>query len=244
MVQEYIISHKNNTIFNIIAKASTKSVRHLVLKECNRYNNPEDIWFNIQKNVIFQPEFDRLIKENNHNLITIIRNPYDRLVSAYINKFLARYEDHAFYRLQICKDVMKFYNRNMDDERRISFEELVKYIITQKPEDLDGHMRPQINLFDYTIKNNIILKIEEPAKISQKLKECGFQNDFVNYDKVILNHNDKKIDVGECVYNKNYTFFKQMDGVIPKYEYFYNKEIRGLVFDYYKRDFDLLNYNN
>ena len=122
--------------------------------------------------------------------------------------------------------------------------ELVKYIITQKPGDLDPHMRPQTLLFDYKIQNNTIFKIEESEKISQKLKEYGFKNEFVNFDKDILKHNDKKIDMdeNETIYNKDYTFFKEMKNVVPKYKYFYNDELRNLVYNYYYNDFNLLNY--
>jgi hypothetical protein len=242
MVQEYIISHRYNTIFNIVAKAGTKSVRYLILNENNLYEKPEDIWFKIQNSVIHQPYFNKLITDNTHTLITIVRNPYNRLVSSYMDKFAGLYNDGSYYKLPICKEAINFHKRNFNDKRRITFREFVDFMITQDPNKIDGHFRPQTLLFDTKIKNNTILKIENSFNLRSKIKSCGFQKDFVNFDKDILGNNYKKIDVGEFVYDKDITYFRSLDKIIPKYNLFYNDEIKNKVYKYYENDFKILKY--
>jgi len=157
---------KKKTLFSVSPKCGEESIRYLILKEENIYN-PEKIWRELNL-------FSNLnIKNVNYiyNII-IVRNPYDRLVSGYIDKFLTG----NYYHLQFCQNAKKYYNIN-DDNIRISFQQLVDYLITQPKKNLDAHFQPQHlqhNNIDNNIDNSIILKMENTNKINNILKYLGF----------------------------------------------------------------------
>ena len=140
---------------------------------------------------------------------------------------------------------MSFYNRDMNDERRINFKELVYYIILQEPNKLDEHFIPQSLIIDIKhIKKNKIFKMENIKELSTFLeKKMNFSNKFINYNKVILNRYHEKIDYDGKPYELYYKDFKKFKkNTIPKYNLFYNNELKEIVYNYYKKDFLLLKY--
>lgn len=244
-------SPTNKTIIQVAPKCGEESVRYLILKTENN-TNPENIWINFGK--LYIANIPRQIPKNINNII-IVRNPYNRIVSGYIDKFLTGNYIH----LPFCKDVKKYYRRE-NDNIRISFEELVDYIITQPKEKVDSHFKPQC--IQYIITNNTrILKLENIDEINKYIHNIGFKNKFENYRNNCLYTHEKinienayklvynEFDIAENRENKEYLYPKGCDGVgyqgakIPNYENFYNESIKGKIYNYYKEDFIRFNYN-
>ena len=233
----YYILHSRRVIFTHIPKCGCESIRHLILSETNEFRENKDIWTTFNKYLI--NDINKYI--NNYTLITLCRNPYNRLVSGYIDKFCSS----NFFLLPFCKKLMKYYKRDMKDERRVSFAELVFYILLQNPNNLDDHFKPQTLLFNNNYKNNIF-HMENISEYNKFINKLNFKNQLINYNKVILNHSSKKIILdSDEVMVKYYPFFKKLkeDNSVPEYESFYNDTIKNLIYDYYKLDFQKLSYS-
>jgi len=235
----YYALHTKKVLFSHMPKCCSESVRHLLLSETNEFVDNKDLWTTFNKYIISERKTSKCI--NDYTLITLCRNPYNRLVSGYLDKFCSS----NFFLLPFCKKVMDFYKRDMKDERRVSFAELVYYILLQEPKSLDDHFKPQTLLFNINYKNNIF-KMENVGEYNNFIKnKLNFKNQLINYNKVILNHNPKKINLESKVMKEHYLFFKKLkeSNCVPEYKLFYNSTIQYLVYEYYKLDFQKLSYN-
>jgi hypothetical protein len=247
---KYLICEKRKTYFAYTPKSGVESLILLVLKEQGEKNITSDIW---SRNT---PYIRHGEVPNGYFYIVICRNPYDRLSSAYIDKFLTG----NFFHLPFCKQVMDFYERSMDDERRISFEELVNFLITQPKHNIDAHFATQISTIN-TKQNPDILKLENIPGIVSKLKELNFDNKFDNYRHIYL-YGWIKEDIKEA-YKMGFNEYKIFDtfrgypldeneqgykdennnhGIMPYYENFYNDELKEKVYNFYKEDFEYFRY--
>lgn len=240
-----LLCEKRKTHFAYLPKCAVESLILLILKE-NQENikSAGYIW-------------DRLhtIKSHNinknYNYLVISRNPYNRLVSGYIDKFLTG----NFSLLPFCKNVMKYYEREMNDNRRISFQELVEYLQKQNIDNIDGHFASQISLINID-SNPELFKLEDINNIKDKLKLIGFENTLENYRKIYL-YGWQKENIKEAykLHYKDYYIFDELrgykpgyidengnNGIMPYYDNFYNEELRKKVYEIYKKDFKYFNY--
>jgi hypothetical protein len=241
---KYNYSPTRNTIIQVAEKAGVESVRYLILRE-EKIANPHNIWIN--NNRFFGVTMITPPKEINN--ISIVRNPYARLVSGYIDKFLTGNYNH----LPFCQNVKKHYN-NRDDNLRVSFQELVNYIINQPKNELDVHFKPQY--LQHKLSNNsIILKLENINEINNHLTNLGFSNRLDNYrDKHLYRGKKvdiknahtllyKDFDIAENRENRENLYPKGCGGLgyqgaeVPTVENFYTKDLKDKVYNYYKEDF-------
>jgi len=237
------ICKKRKVIFSHLPKCGCESIRYLLLAEDNLFKWNADIWSS-KMGIYLKQRFEECIN-NNFRYITICRNPYERLVSGYIDKFCSP----SFFQLPFCKKVMKFYGRDNINNypERITFTELVLYLAKNSQSMFDDHFKPQTKMIIKHPKNKII-KLEDKEKIDETIKELGFKTEFINYNKVILKQNTKKVNVSDNinVFEQGYQFFKNLQNKnqVPKYNLFYNDVIKDVVYNIYKKDFETFGYPN
>lgn len=100
----------------------------------------------------FMDDIEILDWLENARIFTFVRNPFVRLVSAYLNKI-------------VCQEAAQwqpFVRRyKVPDDKVLPFDNFVQLISEDAPEDLDPHWRPQhINLMYPFIRPNAIGKLE------------------------------------------------------------------------------------
>jgi hypothetical protein len=233
----YFICLERKIIFSRIPKCAAESIRYLILNEQNKYKVPSDIWRKMKPNIIGDNRIHRNYLK--FDFIYIVRNPYYRLVSGYINKVMDRKSNDNF--LPIIKNILK---NNYD--LRVSFEEFIKFIIKQNPKSLDLHFMPQhlFLKFQKGINHNIFKLEKDVDKLNIFLEKKGFNNKFINFNKEVQNNYLTKTIINEKIHKKKYPFFKKYIDrkQIPNYESFYTDELKELVYNYYKNDFKLLGY--
>lgn len=251
-----VVCEKRKTYFAYIPKNGVESLLLLALRENGvEIKTSVAIW-DIQPHVM-----SGVIKDG-YNYISISRNPYNRLVSGYIDKFLTG----NYNSLSFCKNVSNYYSRDLNDDRRVSFEELVNYLITQPKHSIDGHFATQISSVNLS-KNPEIIKLENVSDIQYRLKTLGFDNKFDNYRKIYL-YGWKKTDIKDAhkLYFKDFDIYDtyrgyeyqtgkilgvdkhgyldddRNHGVLPHYDNFYTDELREKVYNFYKEDFEYFGY--
>ncbi|MFA8387891.1 MAG: sulfotransferase family 2 domain-containing protein [Pelagibaca sp.] len=137
-----------------IAKNACSSLKRLVAALGGVDLGPgEDIHIKLDTNRTGMQFADRSEKDIRKALsepdwmrFVVIRDPFDRLVSAYIEKFVLHRTDPRIedtvgpaYRTVFGRDELT----PEDFERGISFRDFVDFILQQDPKDLDSHWQPQ-----------------------------------------------------------------------------------------------------
>lgn len=239
----YYICPKRKVCFSVAEKCGTESIRYLILKEQNE-PNPEKIW-----NPNYLNKYRSVYIPHDYNHIAIVRNPFERLVSGFLDKGMTG----NFYRLDLFRKAIRKYGKDRNHKQRLNFEEFVNYIVTIPGRRLDNHFKPQtvsLNLYNAKIFD---IKSKE---LNKYLKELGFENKFENYRMKYMYYWEKvDIENAHKLYYEDFDIAEKReekingDGLgyqgakVPKYKNFYtNKELKDKVYRYFINDFKILGY--
>jgi len=239
MVVSYAYSKKYNYIIGWNAKSGCTLFRniflHLHKDEASKITN---------KHHLINLDFPLPSNINNIPIYILVRNPYSRIVSMFTNKYCGG-EGH-----NILYDKM-----NLETDNFLSFVEFIANLKKNNNlNNFDDHISEQcFNKLNNNI-NCTILKLESFEKDiinmynnNDKLKDLlpsvkKYLKDFSN-NKIKTNSttiiNDNKlesIDYKLKIYDKNSNQF-------PNYKYFYGPIIKDIIYNIYKNDFLIYNYD-
>lgn len=177
--------------------------------------------------------------ENINHSLHLVRNPYTRIVSMFTNKYIGRLNDKGEV---FGNDLFNKINLEKDD-----FYHFVLYLKNNKPRinKIDGHICEQT--INYDISDSII-KLETVNEDLLKFYKKHYETTLYEKVKYYLEH-EKNKKLHHTPRNKNQDFvgkceFKPTrENRFPKPEYFYNQEIKDIVYDIYKDDFITFNYD-
>lgn len=217
------ISRKHKIQFSHLPKCGCQSVRKFLIK-INGDDEDLDIWSKefANKYIIGTTE---TVSDYKH--ISIVRNPFNRLVSCYYNKIVGVHWPHFH----------QYFNNSFKRERP-SFYEFVNELKRGKLYS-NEHWTPQYLLIGN--KKTDILQIEKTDVLNKKLHDItGF--DFFHYKSKYHMHNKK--DVGEFVGNIDGGELNKMftSGNQPITSNFYNEELKKMVSQLYEVDIKTLGY--
>lgn len=218
---------------------------------CSRFNlhKINDEFPILSKTLRNFPSIDKFIKQKYYNRyykIVFVRNPWSRLVSAYLSKFCIS----TINKLKAAQIAAEYiYNKyNMDRDKMlnynepggITFSQFVEYLNDSKNlRKMDLHWRPQY-LFLTDFKYDFIGKIEnQKSNIDFLKKKLNITEDYPH----LTSHNYCEEDIESynlMPYELNK--IKKQFGGYPKWEKFYNKELAKLVGNLYKEDIEMLGY--
>ncbi|MEM6579935.1 MAG: sulfotransferase family protein [Pseudomonadota bacterium] len=181
-----MVSEQHKILYVPIAKCACTSIKSLMveLAEIQRPDVAEKLGvhmitdrFNTGAQLKDKPmELARQILAADEYLkFSVIRNPFERLVSAYLEKFV--YNRHNPRNVLHTKPVLQIIQESeeVDLETGISFDEFATFILGQDPYTLDPHWRPQSLYLRGIGQDRRIFRIEDLAELEQRLTErCGY----------------------------------------------------------------------
>lgn len=221
-----------------IEKAGVCTTRTFILKHYNLYSHPRDLWGNKIRKYIVNLHLNKINK--NTKVLILKRNPYDRLISGYLDKFIRS------LKLGFCKNINKKVIH--EGNNRLSFKEFINelYKIKDRKSSFDTHFKPQTNFYNYDIlskhKNITIIDIYNKEKIDEYLSKFNFKIPFQNVSYSI---SLPKINVDD-IYNKRYKYYLEnricFDKKINYNNFLTNKEINKKINEIFKNDFEKLGY--
>jgi len=215
-------NNNNKIIICVSAKAGSNTILKLFLKEYCVVGSDKN------KNSIHYKAKKYQIKniEQNSNLPVIklkfVRNPYTRVVSAFIH--LSNFN-------------LSFYDFIIHLKKFLMNQNQQSIIVPNNDQRYKAHYIFQHDNINY----EYICKIENLDKDINILNKL--YNLDLNYDMKKLNSKNKK-EIGKININYVYDKYgKYRQNITNNYKLFYNKEIKQLIYDIYKKDIDTYKYD-
>lgn len=219
----FLVDNNTKIIFGWSAKCGCSHIKNI-------------FWFlktnNINNIIHTKKDFMNLPNDiENYTTIIIIRNPYKRIVSGFLDKYSESGEFRRHWRLP-----------------NLSFSEFVNELIKKNWGNIDEHhFTPQTSeKFDRKILLSKNIKFYDINNIdygyienlyNKKIPECVL-NKKQGHERHYHIKEGKIWD--KCVYDLNIDEYINYDVDI---KHFYNEEIKNKVFNYYKNDFDFFKEN-
>lgn len=211
-----ILLEKYKTIYFPIAKAACTSFKKVFAGELGlavKGDNPEEMIHRLEFPFARREEFDNKYKD--YFKFAVVRNPFSRLVSVYLNK-VVDFENKTDYRLSPVIECLK---RMGKYKKGISFADFVKAVVDIPDEEIEGHLCSQ---YFYLINEKGDLIVDFVARFENLDHDLLFIKEKMNFPGLDLPHLMKT---------------KHKD-----WRDYYNEDLRRLVEERYKKDLDIFSY--
>ena len=194
------------------------------------------IYFNVDNedgHIHLNKQIKRKINNNNNNKINIykkydilmlVRNPYERLVSGFLNKYVNKLH---YVNPPNCECFYDFCRILLENPEEINKNHFEKQTTGQGWDLYNKLQRPNIKYILDTSQVNDIAKILKLNLPEMKL----------NYNQKVIK-NDEEIEKTNCSY-LNYKSLRNLNTI--NYSNFYNDDLKKIVYNIFKDDFTFLN---
>ncbi len=184
-----------------------------------------------------------LINSDRYFKFTVVRDPWKRLTSAYLNKFVdvnnprellpsARTAIEGFYTI---------HGKKPDYGKSITFRQFLSYIAATEDQYLDVHWKPQSE-FLKNIELDFVGKLETLADDFEIIR-CRLNiKKYIALPKKNVTTYEKIADSVQNYADVYPSELKQL-GKRPNYQFFYTSDLIDLVKQRYKSDFEKLDYD-
>lgn len=158
-LQRILVSDKYKFMICVIPKVSSTSWRRTMLRLSGKFSDEKIL--QLPNHAIFHKmlsqyttlkKFNKTEREfrlSNYTKVMFVRNPFERLLSAYRSKFVNGKEFHKLYGIKIIK---KFRPNATQMEKKtghnVTFLEFIKFFLWQKDWAANPHWTPYWNLCD------------------------------------------------------------------------------------------------
>ncbi len=209
----YLINENKKIIFGWSAKCGCSHVKNMF----HFFNTG-----NIDNPIHIKSEYNKLPKNvNDYIIILFIRNPYERVISGFLDKYKKNGECRYLWKID---DPLTFHNF----VRLLSIKNysIIEYhhFTPQTSEEFKDLNCKQLIIYD--IKNIDYSYIEKLFDIKIPQEIINFRGDHKNKGSIIVNHSLYNLHIDDLI------------DIKPVTHLFYNNYIKNKIDLYYKKDFD------
>ncbi|MEM1252666.1 MAG: sulfotransferase family protein [Cyanobacteria bacterium P01_H01_bin.21] len=254
---EYIVNHEYRFVYCPIPKVACSSLKRVMVELCSLRNTeeilrlPNDLFHtyihhNLSLSSYIEDEALSFLRTTNYFKFAFVRNPWSRLVSAYLNKFVEApsFQNHTFIPDNAREVISACYQAKdlqPDFQKMITFRQFLNYI-SKTPDDLlDGHWKPQyLFLSDYAF--DFIGRLENLEDDFETLREK------LNLPVSIpwSNKTSSKHSTDDSQQLENLADFYPTETIAltspSKYQQFYTPDLIDLVRNRYEEDIKRFGY--
>ncbi len=243
----FLYDERYKFIYCPIPKVASSTIRRLHLMIQNRQNDFNDnynLWHYSHFNVSFYSltywKAIKILNNKSYFKFTFVRNPYSRLLSGYLNKFVRPKDKLPFFFKDVIRDVYNYKSEKIDLDKSITFEDFLRYLMRTENKKLNEHWKPQYlflgrTKFDFIGKFENIKEDFEYIKNKLNLPYELPHNNKTKYTKTSRNAFDinwSKLTPSQLKSINQY----------PKYHEFYNEVLMDLVSKRYEKDVKMFGY--
>lgn len=246
----FIVDHNYHFVYCPIPKVACSSFRRWAVELRESANKEEIMNLSLDQLHAYVKKYftlsdysyseaGKILESDKYFKFLFVRNPWYRLVSAYLDKFVKR-QLPAHYVRDVIRTVYKRKNKIPDYDKSITFQQFVEdYLMVTLNEDLNEHWQPQ-NYFLGDVNFDFIGKFENLAEdyqfIKSKLK--------ISLDLPWLNKSISLQNSADSSENLSGFYPEHLRKLpeLPKYKQFYSDNLIELVRSRYKQDIDKFEY--
>ncbi|KAJ1103932.1 hypothetical protein NDU88_001349 [Pleurodeles waltl] len=180
------VEHRHKLIYCEVPKVGCSSWKRIILLlKTNMTNN----YFELSNEVVHSRKSFQILNSyplekqqqllKSYTKLMFARHPFERLVSAYRDKFL-RYRESEYYTKTMAQWIKSTVNKSKNSTGPVTFLEFVHFVLGENPKNSDIHWRPMSSLCDpCNIHYDIIGKFQNLKEDSdQVLRSIGAPKDF------------------------------------------------------------------
>jgi len=170
----------------------------------------------------------------------VVRNPYDRLVSAFVDKFCGR-DLHKKFVQRVLREADY---QDADGNLEMSFAQFVDYLSRQDIDSVNPHWRRQSCIIEY-VKLDRIIDLKQLSKDLPEIeKQLGLTSNLNlqsrRQSNIYTNDSFKDLKFAGNISNTQLIEYHKRTNSFPSKGLFYNDELRSKVQKIYQADFDQL----
>ncbi len=255
----YLVNHEHHFVYCPVPKVICSNMRKAILKvaglhekhghdrsihTCKVHGNiyecaRKEFGFNTNMGTAL-----KILNDDRYFKFIIVRDPWSRLLSAYIDKFVSSPHTGDKALGKLIGQIRAESNLSPDMNKTVTFRQFVEYEVRKSDMEINIHWRPQI-CFIGGHKFNFIAKFENIQNdlnyINSKLGlnfDINFNKNTVGYIKNAAHQNKYFSD---C-YSDELMMIKKNCGGFPDYKQFYPPELKELVGRRYACDIEAFGY--
>ena len=239
--KNYLINHKYKIIYCPIPKNASTLFKLELLRHSEEETQSQDLTKQIHRYLkknhtsLTLPDFSYLERED-YFKFAILREPFKRLVSAYLNKFVKIKKSPPFVK-NVIANVYQYLGREPDYKQSITFSQFINYLARTEDFELNGHWRPQHTFLDLNlVKFDLLGRLENLEQVIQIIEEqTGL--------KIKNEKTGNKLNYGIIIDQENfhdlYPSEIRLLGKFPNADQLYTPELKDLVRIKYEEDHNL-----
>ena len=223
----YYIDHKSKSVLIWSPKCACSTLKKYFVKHICKININSKFENIVKKNIISCNDYNKIPK--NYRIYWGVRDPFERIVSCYINKFI-HYQGERISEKKLEPFSSDFLKNTNIKYKNLTFNKFLQAIKKTKNrrKNLDIHFDTQVNKNNYNIIKNypklVIFDIKNMSKI--------FRYNFNKSNSSSYNSKSKKMDI------TNISAIKISLNNLNKENF---KKSINLIKNIYKIDYDLFN---
>ena len=174
---QFLINHKYKVIYSPIAKNGATLLKNMMVDIAGLRKDRQNTGLHMHDYIIEHKETFQLkdfsyLKNPEYFKFIVLRNPFKRIVSAYLDKFVKRYKPIDSNALPVIKNVYEHYSIKEDYSKSITFSQFVEYLHRIEDHEINAHWRPQyINYAHGLVKFDFVGQFENLNSVLNLLEE-------------------------------------------------------------------------
>jgi tetratricopeptide (TPR) repeat protein len=235
----YFVNQKLKIVYCSIPKNACTLFKNMIVEHSDLCMGYRQSGLNIHEFIGKNKSFltENLLENLNSSeyfKFAVLRNPFERLVSAYLDKFAKHLDPESF-----CHEVISQVHQSLgiepNIEKSITFSQFVHYVAETEDSQLNDHWRPQSNFIGF-VKFDSIGQFENLDLLIDE-----FQDKFkIQITKEVSPHITNYQEFNDDLeFHNLYPQELRMLSGLPKAKQLYTPELKQIVRERYSRDVEL-----